>query len=55
MGRCNAEGTSVLYVSEELKIPFEELTIQPNEQFYAIRYKTKVLKSIWHKAESKYP
>lgn len=40
MGRCNTAGTSVLYVSENLRTPFEELNIQPEEQFYAIKYKT---------------
>lgn len=41
MGRCNAEGTSVLYVSEDIKTPFQELNIQPHEQVYVIKYKTK--------------
>jgi len=39
MGRCNAKGSPVLYVSEKLKTPFEELFIQPNEQVYVIKYK----------------
>jgi RES domain-containing protein len=39
MGRCNAKGSPVLYVSEKLKTPFEELVIQPNEQVYVIMYK----------------
>lgn len=39
MGRCNAKGLPVLYVSEKLKTPFEELVIQPNEQVYIIMYK----------------
>lgn len=39
MGRCNAKGSLVLYVSEKLKTPFEELSIQPNEQVYIIKYK----------------
>lgn len=30
MGRCNAKGSPVLYVSEKLKTPFEELVIQPH-------------------------
>lgn len=38
MGRCNAEGSPVLYVSEELNTPFEELNIDLYEQFYAIKY-----------------
>lgn len=40
LGRCNAEGSPVLYVSEELNTPFEELNIGFNEQFYSIKYKT---------------
>ena len=40
MGRCNAKGSPVLYVSEKLKIPFEELVIQPNEQVCVIMYKS---------------
>lgn len=39
MGRCNAKGSPVLYVSVNLKTPFEELLIQPNEQVYLIMYK----------------
>lgn len=39
MGRCNAKGSPVLYVSEKLKTPFEELFIEPNEQVYVIKYK----------------
>ena len=39
MGRCNAKGSPVLYVSEKLKTSFEELVIQPNEQVYIIMYK----------------
>ena len=39
MGRCNAKGLPVLYVSEKLKTPFEELVIQSNEQVYIIMYK----------------
>lgn len=39
MGRCNANGSPVLYVSEKLKTPFEELFIEPNEQVYVIKYK----------------
>lgn len=39
MGRCNAKGSPVLYVSVKLKTPFEELLIQPNEQVYLIIYK----------------
>jgi len=38
MGRCNAKGSPVLYVSEELNTPFEELNIGFGEQFYAIKY-----------------
>lgn len=38
MGRCNTSGSPVLYVSEDLETPFEELNIQPNEQVYAIKY-----------------
>ena len=38
MGRCNAKGSPVLYVSEKLKTPFEELLIQPNESVYIIKY-----------------
>jgi len=40
MGRCNAVGKPVLYVSKELKTLFEELNVQPNEQVYVIKYKT---------------
>lgn len=39
LGRCNAACSPVLYVSKQLKTPFEELFIQPNEQVYAIKYK----------------
>ena len=39
LGRCNAEGSPVLYVSENLRTPFEELFIQTNEQVYIIKYK----------------
>lgn len=39
MGRCNAKGNPVLYVSEELSTPIEELNIGFGEQFYAIKYK----------------
>jgi len=38
-GRCNAEGSSVLYVSEKLRTPFEELGIQLDQQVYLIKYK----------------
>lgn len=41
MGRCNAKGHPVLYVSEKLKTPFEELSIKPQEQVYLIKYKCK--------------
>lgn len=39
MGRCNAQGTPVLYVSKDIEIPFEELNIDTNEQVYVIQYK----------------
>ena len=39
MGRCNAEGNPVLYISEELNTPLEELNVSFGEQFYAIKYK----------------
>ncbi|MBW2006236.1 MAG: RES domain-containing protein [Deltaproteobacteria bacterium] len=39
MGRCHAKGSSVLYVSKNLKTPFEELSVQPDEQVYLIKYK----------------
>ena len=38
MGRCNASGSPVLYISEDLETPFEELNIQPNIQVYLIKY-----------------
>ncbi len=38
MGRCNAEGNPVLYVSEKLKTPFEEMVIKPNDLVYLIKY-----------------
>lgn len=41
MGRCNAKGHPVLYVSEKPKTPFEELSIKPQEQVYLIKYKQK--------------
>lgn len=37
-GRCNAKGSPVLYTSEDLETPFEELDIRANEQVYAIKY-----------------
>ncbi len=40
MGRCNAKGSPVLYVSKKLKTPFEEMPIQIEEQVYLIQYKT---------------
>ena len=40
MGRCNAEGSPVLYLSDDLKTPFEELSVEPDEQVYVIKYKT---------------
>jgi len=39
MGRCNAKGCPVLYVSEDINTPFEEFNIGFGEQFYAIKYK----------------
>lgn len=41
MNRCNAEGHPVLYASEKLKTPFEELFIEPYKQVYAIKYRQK--------------
>jgi len=38
LGRCNGSGSPVLYVSEDLETPFEELNVQPDEQVYAIKY-----------------
>ena len=38
MGRCNAPGSPVLYTSEDLETPFEELNVDPDEQVYAIKY-----------------
>lgn len=38
MGRCNAANFPVLYVSEKLETPFEELNIQSGEQVYVIQY-----------------
>lgn len=38
MGRCSAPGQPVLYVSEDIETPFEELNVQPYEQVYAIKY-----------------
>ncbi|NUM37272.1 MAG: RES domain-containing protein [Candidatus Brocadiae bacterium] len=38
MGRCNVKGKPVLYVSEKLKTPFEELLIKPDEHVYIIKY-----------------
>lgn len=40
MGRCNADGSPILYVSEQLNTPFEELNIGFREQFYAIKYRS---------------
>ena len=37
-GRCNAKASPVLYTSENLETPFEELGIKPNEQVYVIQY-----------------
>ncbi len=39
MGRCNAQGTPVLYVSKDIEIPFEELNVDTNDQVYVIQYK----------------
>jgi len=41
MGRCNAKEAPVLYVSQFLRTPFEELSIKPNEQVYLVKYKQK--------------
>lgn len=38
LGRCNAPGSPVLYTSEDLETPFEELDVKENEQVYAIKY-----------------
>jgi len=38
LGRCNAPGSPVLYTSENLETPFEELSVKENEQFYGIKY-----------------
>lgn len=40
MGRCNAKGSPVLYVSEQLSTPFEELNIGFGNQFYSIKYES---------------
>ncbi len=37
-GRCNAKGSPVLYTSEDLETPFEELSVKPEEQVYVIKY-----------------
>lgn len=39
MGRCNARGAPLLYVSKNIEIPFEELNIDTNDQAYVIQYK----------------
>ena len=41
MGRCNAERHPILYTSEKLKTPFEELAIKPDEFVYLIKYNLK--------------
>lgn len=38
LGRCNIENKPVLYVSENAKTPFEELTIPHNEEVCLIEY-----------------
>lgn len=38
MGRCNTPGSPVLYISENLETPFEELNIEPEEQVYVIKF-----------------
>lgn len=38
MNRCNAPGSPVLYVSEDLETPFEEFNVQTDEPVYAIKY-----------------
>jgi len=38
MGRCNAQGSPVLYVSKDIETPFEELNVDTNEQVYVIQY-----------------
>jgi hypothetical protein len=38
LGRCNAPGSPVLYTSEDIETPFEELNVKENEQVYGIKY-----------------
>jgi len=40
-GRCNAAESPVLYVSEQLRTPFEECSIKPEDVVYLIKYKAK--------------
>lgn len=41
LGRCNAPGSPVLYTSEDLETPFEELNVKENEQVYGIKFEVK--------------
>ncbi|MEC4684226.1 MAG: RES domain-containing protein [Nitrospirota bacterium] len=39
LGRCNSKCSPVLYVSDNLETPFEELNIQVGEPVYTIKYR----------------